>query len=106
MSMYVFLSTCSHPRCFFHISIFIILALALWVCCAVLTSRCHCGTCQTFTSSAFSIGLVVPAESFELSDPSHLLKTYEDADPITMAGNRIAFCGKCGGGHGAEEQID
>jgi hypothetical protein len=64
--------------------------------CFVLMGRCHCGGCQAFTSSAFSIGLVVPAESFELSDPSRLLKTYEDADPITLAGNRIAFCGKCG----------
>lgn len=64
--------------------------------CSLLTDRCHCGACQAFTSSAFSIGLVVPAPAFELSDPAHLLKTYEDEDPATMAGNRIAFCGKCG----------
>jgi hypothetical protein len=59
-------------------------------------SSCHCGACQVITSSAFSIGLVVPAQSFELSDPEGLLKIYEDSDPVTLAGNRIAFCGKCG----------
>ena len=61
-----------------------------------LTTRCHCGGCQAVTSSAFSIGLVVPAQSFQLDDPDNLLKIYEDSDSETLVGNRIAFCSKCG----------
>ena len=61
-----------------------------------INGSCHCGACQAMTSSAFSIGLVVPAESFELSDAEGLLRIYEDSDPFTLASNRIAFCGKCG----------
>jgi hypothetical protein len=58
--------------------------------------RCHCNLCQTFTSSAFSIGLVVPAEAFEIVDPQKLLKTFEDANALNGIGYRIAFCSKCG----------
>lgn len=57
---------------------------------------CHCGACQTFTSSAFSIGLVVPALAFRLDDPQNLLKTYEVEVPDSPVFNRIAFCSKCG----------
>jgi hypothetical protein len=48
------------------------------------------------TSSAFSIGLVVPSTAFEISDPQKLLKTFEDANALNGVGYRIAFCSKCG----------
>jgi len=55
-------------------------------------SICHCGFCQSYSGSAFSIGLVVPAMAFRIFDPQGLVKTYELPDvPL-----RIAFCSKCG----------
>lgn len=62
----------------------------------LIHKSCHCGLCQTFTSSAFSIGLVVPGNAFEISDPQNLLKVYEEAGALNGVGYRIAFCSKCG----------
>ena len=58
--------------------------------------RCHCGTCQQFTSSAFSIGLVVPSEAFQLEDPGNNMRMYENEIPDSTVGYRIFFCSKCG----------
>ena len=102
MSMYGSLFPCFLPYLQISTATFCCPAIAICVYFVVLVAAnsingsCHCGACQAMTSSAFSIGLVVPAQSFELSDPEGLLRIYEDSDPVTLASNRIAFCGKCG----------
>ena len=58
--------------------------------------RCHCGTCQTFTGSAFSIGLLVPEAAFSLDDPGQNLRTYQNIVPESGGATRVHFCSRCG----------
>ena len=64
--------------------------------CSTANDRCHCGTCQQFTSSAFSIGLVVPSEAFQIEDPGNNIRLYENELPDSTVGYKIFFCSKCG----------
>ena len=61
-----------------------------------VNDRCHCGTCQQVTSSAFSLGLVVPNEAFQLEDAGNNMRMYENDLPDSTVGYRIFFCSKCG----------
>jgi hypothetical protein len=42
----------------------------------VLVAVCHCGTCQKYTGSAFSLNLGMPSDSVTITGES--LATYED----------------------------
>jgi hypothetical protein len=55
---------------------------------------CHCMDCQRFTGSAFAVGVVVPAEAFQLTG----LETRLVPNGITEGGRlkRVAACPECG----------
>src|SRR5262245_26162549 len=53
---------------------------------------CHCTDCQSFSGSAFRVGVPVPADKFSLSgQPTVYVKTTESG-----ARHVQAFCPKCG----------
>ncbi len=54
---------------------------------------CHCTDCQTLSSSAFRVSVVVPAEDFALRDgePAVFEKTAESG-----ARRELFFCARCG----------
>jgi len=63
----------------------------------LLSGRCHCHGCQHLTSSAFSIGIIVPTEAFQLQDPGNTIRVYDSPLPERPeVVNRIGFCSKCG----------
>jgi hypothetical protein len=63
----------------------------------LLSGRCHCHGCQHLTSSAFSIGIVVPTDAFQLHDPENAIRAYNSPLPERPeVVNRIMFCSKCG----------
>jgi hypothetical protein len=63
----------------------------------LLSGRCHCHGCQHLTSSAFSIGIVVPTDAFQLQDPENAIRAYNSPLPERPeVVNRIMFCSKCG----------
>ena len=53
---------------------------------------CHCTDCQSFSGSAFRVGVPVPADKFSLSgEPTVYVKTTESG-----ARRVQAFCPRCG----------
>lgn len=55
---------------------------------------CHCTDCQRFTGSAFAIGVVVPAEAFQVTGPETRLV----ANGVTEGGRpkSLSACPACG----------
>ena len=60
----------------------------------VLVAVCHCGTCQKYTGSAFSLNLGVPSESVTITGES--LATYEDRSGASGNPFFRTFCSRCG----------
>jgi hypothetical protein len=53
---------------------------------------CHCMDCQRITSSAFSTGVVVPAEAVRLSGETRIVESIADSGRI----KRRLICPDCG----------
>jgi hypothetical protein len=52
---------------------------------------CHCSMCRRASGSSFATNASVLAENFRILDGDDLIREYESS-----AGNRRAFCSKCG----------
>ena len=53
---------------------------------------CHCADCQRITSSAFSIGMVVPTDAVRLSGETRIVESMADSGRI----KRRLICPNCG----------
>ena len=59
----------------------------------IVTVACHCRDCQKLSASAFSLTMLIPEDSFELS--SGKLKVFER--PAELGGSAVCyFCPTCG----------
>lgn len=60
----------------------------------VMTAVCHCADCQRSSGSAFSVVVVVPLESLQISGDT--LKTYDTMGEDRGELAHRSFCGHCG----------
>jgi hypothetical protein len=59
----------------------------------IITVACHCRDCQKLSASAFSLTMLIPAESFELISGN--LQVFER--PVESGGSALCyFCSTCG----------